>query len=210
MDGLNGTDRGPVGTSSSGGYQLLADIQKNLRVVLASRDALALDIVESNIMNWYYSTVPYLIMLTERGQVGLNPAKYNPPMKTNGNPKDITVLGNVKVDDIRTYFAGNLPPQGGDRIPGTSQTVHVPEQPTVNITSAAFTGQNLNLNLNVSGNVVKVDVYIDGKYVRSFNGNLAETLTADTTEIANGSKSITVQAFTRYMRQNTATASATK
>jgi uncharacterized protein (DUF362 family) len=197
MDGLQGLENGPLPGFMPG----IPASQKNMRTILASKDALAIDVVETNIINWDYTTIKYLEYLTERGQVGVAPKAIK---TVRGDPKNITVLGNIKIDDIRTGFNGILPPAGGDKLTAAQLT-----QPTVNITSAAFTGQNLNLKLNVSDNVVKVDIYIDGTYLRSFNGNLTN-ITADTTGIAGGSKSITVQAFTRYMRQNTANAAASK
>jgi uncharacterized protein (DUF362 family) len=201
MDGLQGLENGPLPGSIGNSGTTIAAAQKNMRTILASRDALAIDVVETNIINWDYTTVKYLEYLTTRGQVGVAPKAIR---TVRGDPKNITVLGNIKVDDIRTDFAGILPASGGNKLTAAQLT-----QPTVNITSATFSGQNLNLKLNVSENVVKVDIYIDGTYVRSFNGNLAD-ITLDTTGIAGGSKSITVQAFSRFMRQNTASVTASK
>jgi hypothetical protein len=201
MDGLQGLEYGPLPGSIGGAGTTIAAAQKNMRTILASKDALAIDVVETNIINWDYTTVKYLQYLTDRGQVGVAPKAIK---TVRGDPKNITVLGNVKVDDIRREFNGNLPAAGGSKLTATQLT-----QPSVNITSAAFTGQDLNLQLNLSTNVVKVDVYIDGEYVKSFNGNLTD-ITFDTAGITGGSKSITVQAFSRYMRQNTASTTASK
>jgi uncharacterized protein (DUF362 family) len=197
MDGLQGLENGPLPGTMPG----IPASQKNMRTILASRDALAIDVVETNIINWDYTTVKYLQYLTDRGQVGVAPKAIK---TVRGDPRNITVLGNVKVDDIRTEFNGNLPAAGGSKLTTAQLT-----QPSVNITSAAFTGQDLNLQLNLSANVVKVDIYIDGEYVKSFNGNLTD-ITFDTAGISGGSKSITVQAFSRYMRQNTASTTASK
>jgi uncharacterized protein (DUF362 family) len=200
MDGLQGLEYGPLPGSGLGGTSIAA-AQKNMRTILASKDALAIDVVETNIINWDYTTVKYLEYLTTRGQVGVAPKTIK---TVRGDPRNITVLGNIKVDDIRTTFNGNLPASGGNKLT-TAQL----NQPTVNISSAAFTGQDLNLKLTLSDNVVKVDVYIDGTYVRSFNGNLAD-ITVDTTGIADGSKQITVHAFSRFMRHNTASTTTNK
>jgi uncharacterized protein (DUF362 family) len=199
MDGLQGLEYGPTPCFDKNGIGNIADAQKNMRLILASRDGLALDTVEANVIRWNYDEVKYLKSLTERGQVGVAPKEIK---TVRGNPKNITVVGNVKVDDVRTQFRGSLPLNGGAMLTATQLT-----QPTVNITSAAFSGQNLNIKLDLSANVVKVDIHIDGTYVGSFEGN---DITFNPGTLTSGSKQITVHAFSRYMRQNTATTTATK
>ena len=199
MDGLQGCEKGPLpgGTLSN-----LQAAQKNLRVILASKDALAIDTVETNIINWDFETVKYLEYLTERGNVGVAPK----PVKTvRGNPKNITVRGNIKVDDIRTDFEGNFPMSGGNKLTAAQKA-----QPSVSIASSSvFTGQNLMLNLNLSPDTVKVEVDIDGSFTGSFSENL-NNLFFDTSAIDGGSHQITVRAYTKYMRSNTTSATIVK
>lgn len=78
-----------------------------MRAILASSDGLALDIVQTNIINWDVDFVLYLQYLIEAGHVG------------NGNTQNITVLG-VRIDDIRTDFAGAAPVTGGRRLTGAN------------------------------------------------------------------------------------------
>jgi len=203
MDGLQGLDEGP-GTGNS--LTALQAKQKNMRSILASKDPLAIDIVEANLMNWNYTTVPYMTYLAARGQVGGKPNGRTIPLR--GDPKDIVVLGNKKVDDIRTNFNGNLPMAGGDKLTTAQLT-----KPTVTINSAVFSGSNLNLNLTLStganDNVVKIDVYIDGAYKKSFNTGMAN-VSLDASSLAAGSHNIEVKAFTRYMACATTTTTAVK
>jgi uncharacterized repeat protein (TIGR02543 family) len=203
MDGLQGLQNGP-GTGSS--LAALQGNQKNLRSILASKDALAIDTVEANIINWNYTTVPYMTYLAARGTVG--PKPNGRVILLRGDTKDIVVLGNKKVDDIRTDFAGNLPPPGGDKLTAAQLA-----KPTVTINSAAFSGQNLNLALTLStganNNVVKIDVYIDGAYTKSFNANMAGIL-FDASGLAAGSHNIEVRAYTKFMSCAAATAAAVK
>ncbi|WP_461257061.1 DUF362 domain-containing protein [Treponema sp. R80B11-R83G3] len=203
MDGLQGLDNGP-GTGNN--LAALQTKQKNLRSILASKDPLAIDIVEANLMNWNYTTVPYMTYLAEKGQVGGKPNRR--VILLRGNTKNIVVLGNKKVDDVRTNFEGILPPPGGDKLTSAQLT-----KPTVTINSTAFSGANLNLALTLSSgdnnNVVKIDVYIDDAYKKSFNANMAN-VSLDTTGLVAGSHKIEVRAYTKFMSDATATTAAVK
>jgi uncharacterized protein (DUF362 family) len=203
MDGLQGLQNGP-GTGSS--LSALQGNQKNLRSILASKDPLAIDIVEANIVNWNYTTVPYMTYLTAKGKVGGKPNGRT--IYLNGDTKNIIVRGNKKVDDIRTNFDGNLPMAGGSKLTSAQLT-----KPTVSITSAAFSGANLNLTMTLSSgannSVVKIDVYIDGEYKESFNTGMTN-VSLDTASLAAGSHSIEVRAYTKFMACGTATTTAVK
>ena len=203
MDGLQGLQNGP-GTGSS--LSALQGNQKNLRSILASKDPLAIDIVEANLMNWNYTTVPYMTYLAAKGKVGGKPNGRT--IYLNGNTKNIIVLGNKKVDDIRTTFQGYLPPPGGDRLTSAQLT-----KPTVAITSAVFSGSSLNLAMTLSSDannsVVKIDVYIDGVYKKSFNANMAN-VSLDVADLAAGSHNIEVRAYTRFISSATETTTAVK
>jgi hypothetical protein len=203
MDGLQGLDNGP-GTGNS--LAALQAKQKNLRSILASKDPLAIDIVEANLMNWDYTTVPYMTYLAAKGQLGGKPNGRTIPLR--GDTKNIVVLGNKKVDDIRTNFNGYLPPPGGDKLTTAQLT-----KPTVTINSAAFSGANLNLALTLStgdnNSVVKIDVYIDGAYRESFNNGMTN-VSLDTSSLAAGSHNIEVWAYTQFMSSAAATVAAVK
>jgi uncharacterized protein (DUF362 family) len=208
MDGLQGVDNGP-GTGSN--LTELQGKQKNLRSILASKDPLAIDTVEANLINWNYSTVPYMTYLAAKGQVHARGeiGKTNPRMiPLRGDPKDIIVLGNKKVDDVRKDFEGRLPLSGGDKLTTANLT-----KPTVTINSAAFSGTNLNLALTLStganNNVVKIDVYVDGAYKKSFNTGMT-SVSLDASDLAAGSHNIEVRAFTKFMAGATASKTATK
>ncbi|MDR0456955.1 MAG: DUF362 domain-containing protein, partial [Treponema sp.] len=197
MDGLQGLENGPL----PGGANL-APSQKNMRCILASKDALALDTVETNIINWDYTTVRYLTYLTERGQVGTNPKK--PKITIRGNPQNITVLGNIKVDDIRTNFNGNLPMSGGDKLTAAQLA-----KPTLSITQAAFSGQNLNLTLDISPDTVKIDIYIDDIFAGSVNKDM-EHIILSAAALSGGSHTIELRSYTQYMCHATASTTAVK
>jgi uncharacterized repeat protein (TIGR02543 family) len=203
MDGLQGLQNGP-GTGNS--LSALQSNQKNLRSILASKDPLAIDTVEANLVNWNYATVPYMTYLAAKGQAGGKPNGRTIPLR--GNPKDIVVLGNKKVDDLRTNYDGNLPAAGGNKLTSAQLT-----KPSVTITSAAFSGSTLNLALTLSNgaddNVVKIDVYIDGSYKKSFNANMAN-VSLDASGLSAGSHNIEARAYTQFMSGATATTTAVK
>lgn len=189
MDALQGLENGPTPCYAMNGCTDIKDSQKNLRCILASKDALALDTVETNIINWDIDSVGYLKHLTEAGKVG------------NGNTKNITVLG-VKVDDIRSDFAGNIPSAGGAKL--TKKT-----PPSIKIESVSFDGNNLKLKLNISDDTDKLDIYIDGVYAGSVNSNMND-ITFDAERFDKGLHEITVYSYDHYMNHAEASATAEK
>jgi len=211
MDGLQGLQNGPLPGGSTEAAALTPN-QKNLRCILASKDPLAIDMVSTAIIGADYNTIPYLTKLTAKGQVYARGeiGKTNPRMiPLRGNAKDIVVLGNVKVDDVRgTYTLGV---QAGN--PGQALTAAQKTLPTVSINSAAFSGSNLDLALTLSNgannNVVKIDVYIDEAYKKSFNTGMVN-VSLDASSLAAGSHNIEVRAYTQFMSCATATTTADK
>jgi len=213
MDGLQGLEYGPLPQASSA--EELAAMQKNLRCILASKDPLAIDTVMANIIGWDYAKVRYLAKLAgrsevfARGETGKQVAKKIP---LRGDPKDIVVLGNVKVDDVRGDYEsggyGDPSLVGGAKISAAQKT-----PPTVAINSAVFSDSYLNLNLTrsigASNNAAKIDVYIDGKYAASFKGSMSN-VSLDASGLAAGLHNIEVRAYTNYMCSATAATTASK
>ncbi len=85
MDGLQGLQNGPCSTNS-------AD-RKNMRVILASRNAVALDTVQAAVMNCTGSKVPYLTKLESWGMGTTDLSK-------------ISVVGNKTIAEVRQSFTG--------------------------------------------------------------------------------------------------------
>ena len=232
MDGLQGLDNGPLpGVNSNAN---LVGYQQNLRCILASKDALAIDIVETNIIGWDYTTIPYITKLAGRGYVWARGETGNSTPRTiplRGDPKNIVVLGNVKLDDANVRDGKNLGTSQADgghgyRKGGTNAQFYIKKikesnaqnatVPTITINSAEFSGSTLTLNLALSigahDGAVKVDVYIDDAYKGSYDprSNAAVIVSVDATDIAAGSHSIEVRAFNKYMYNAVATETATK
>ena len=190
MDGLQGIEFGPTPCYDQNGIKKIEDAQKNMRCILASKDGLAIDIVETNIINWDIESVKYLQYLIEAGNVG------------NGHTKNITVLGDVMVDDIRSDFGGNTPSTGGKKL--TDKT-----PPELALESASFDGQNLKIKLTISDDTDKLDIYIDGEYAGSVNENMSD-ITFDASGFAAGSHNVTVYSYDKYMNHSEVTTKADK
>jgi hypothetical protein len=188
---LQGLENGPTPGYDQGGVSHISQAQKNMRAMLASKDGLAIDVVQTNIMNWDMEHVHYLNYLTQKGTAG------------NGNTKNIVVRG-IKVDDIRTDFEGTIPPTGGRKLTAEQKAL-----PSVAINSVSFEGQNLRLGLNISDNTDKLDIYIDGQYAGSVSGNMTD-ITFNAMGFDNGARNITVYAYTQYMYHAAASATAEK
>ncbi|MCL2097066.1 MAG: DUF362 domain-containing protein [Oscillospiraceae bacterium] len=177
-EGLQGIENGPTPSFDLSGVSRVEDAQKNMRVIMASKDGLAIDIVQTNIINWDIDSVQYLQYLIEAGNVG------------NGNSKNITVLGK-KVDEIRSDFAGVIPGAGGRKL--TKKT-----PPSLAIESAAFDGQNLKLKLDISDDTDKLDIYIDGIYAGSVNENMTD-ISFSAMAFDSGTRDIIIYSYDKYM-----------
>jgi len=202
MEALQGVDQGPLPPAGD------ANALKRMNSMLASRDGLAIDVVLSNIIKVDYTKVGHLQYLTNRGEVGSKPGKS---LTVRGNPKDITVIGNIRVHDLRegVNFNGSITTGLGGNISSTRLSAQQLARPTIAITSAEFSGDNLNIKLTVSSNAVKADIY-DGKtLLGSVNNNIAN-IVIDASTINAGSHVITVRVFTNYMAYAEASASAVK
>ncbi|MCL2210552.1 MAG: DUF362 domain-containing protein [Treponema sp.] len=191
MDALQGVDQGPLPPAGD------ASALKKMNSILASKDGLAIDVVMSNIIKVNYKKVGHLKYLTERGEVG---TKYGKKLAARGNPRNITVLGNKKVHDLRTgvNFNGSITTGLDGSISTTRLSAAQLEKPAVKIESAQFADGYLKLNLNVSATTSKVDIYIDDIFFKIVNGDFEETV-INASEIAEGPRKITAYAFTNYM-----------
>jgi uncharacterized protein (DUF362 family) len=143
MDGLVGIQNGPVPGLNTGTDDISKD-EMNMRLILAGRDAVAVDTVESLVMMWDPESVKYLQYLGE-DRAG------------NNNPARITVEG-VPVDEVRKDFAGLIPPGGGTKFMDTGG-------PAAVIKYCHIFEDTLTLSLAAGSDTVKAEVYLDGRKV---------------------------------------------
>ena len=225
MDGLQASEFGPSVAQAIYGTDAnqLQKAQLNMRTIIAAKDGLAHDIVLSNLVNFDPLTVGYLTDLMDASEAG----RYY--------TKNIVVVGK-KVDDLRdhvlnftrasttykgefrgrepTIVAGNTDYNYifGRKIDSTNNPYYSPDNktpPTLSITSASFSGNDLLLNLNASSSTDKLDIYIDNAYAGSVKDGFAN-VTFPTTGVASGSRNITVYAYNRFMYHTAASRTVTK
>jgi uncharacterized protein (DUF362 family) len=122
MDGLQGIQNGPTPAYDISKTTDLAQDQKNMRLIVAGRDAVAVDTIESLIMSWDPLSVEYLKLLNLDGQGNLDTAH-------------IRVVGK-QVDEVRKDFAGTLSSQS---FGGAKLTDFTP--PPVMVQSASLAGE---------------------------------------------------------------------
>jgi len=179
MDGLQGIQYGPI----PGYKDSISDIaqdQMNMRLILAGKDAVAVDTVESLIIGWDPQSVKHLTYLNNDSMGNLDTAC-------------IDVLGK-KVDEVRKDFAGPIPVAGGSKI--TDKTA-----PTLTLNSVTVSGSTLNISLAAASETVKVEVYIDGELrdpvIRSNPGSISVNISG----LASGNHTLSVNAYDRFLNR---------
>lgn len=147
-DGLQGLSYGPGGM----GAITFENAQMNMRLILAGRDALAVDTVHSLIIGIDPQKVDYIKFLAN-DNVGIM------------NTSRIHVEGNVKVDEVRKTF----------RFPGFPYSWLNPEarncrysdfkDPIVNVDNFELMDDRITAQLHSNEILVKLELYIDGIYI---------------------------------------------
>ncbi len=139
MDGLQGAQYGPYPGSSGDSYQL-KDVQMNMRVILAGKDAVAVDAIESLIEGFDPYLIGYLQYLAEDSAGCINPAR-------------IKVVG-TQVHEIKERFNEHAPGNKGEYNNFEAPAVRVPEPGTI-------LDSTLNVSLSVPDDVIKVEFVYD-------------------------------------------------
>jgi uncharacterized protein (DUF362 family) len=178
MDALQGCQNGPIP-----GYKVsipnISQDQMNMRLILASKDAVAVDTVESLIIGWDPQSVKHLTYLNNDSLGNLDTAC-------------IDVIGN-KVDEVRKDFAGPIPPAGGSKI--TDKTA-----PTLTLNSVTVSGSTLNISLAAASETVKVEVYIDGQLSTVTRTN-PSSISVNIFGLASGNHTLSVNAYDRFLNR---------
>jgi uncharacterized protein (DUF362 family) len=144
-DGLQALEHGPLAM----GAKTLESVQMNMRLILAGKDALAVDVIHALVTGVDPDLVDYFTYLaTDRVGI-MDPARIN-------------VVGNVRVDEVRKPF----------KFPGFPYTWMNPEPrkrvyrdfdaPQVTIQHITLRDSTLTADLSSDKNLVKLEVFIDG------------------------------------------------
>jgi uncharacterized protein (DUF362 family) len=143
MEGLVGIQNGPTPSSMISGADNLANDQMNMRLVLAGRDPVALDTIESLVMGWDPRTVEYLTLLNKDGYGNIDTAHIN--------------VRGKKVDEVRKRFAGsrNIFAYGGSQFDDY-------DPPVLGIKSIKSEDGKIVLECEPAEDTRKIDVSIEG------------------------------------------------
>jgi len=141
IDGLQGIQNGPTPCYDQTRTTDIAQDQMNTRLIVASKDCIAADTIESLIMEWDPAAVGYLGYLETSGA-------------GNSNISKIHVEGK-RVDEVRMDFKG-IAPEGKftDLTP-----------PNITIKSSEVKDGTLNIVLEGDSKTQKVEVYLGGEYL---------------------------------------------
>ena len=137
MDALQALQNGPYSGWTGGNIDT---DRMNMRLILASRDAIALDTVESLIVGWDPKTIPYLGLL-DASKMGT------------ADPGKIRVLGK-RVDEVRKAFSG-----GSSCAVKTCARISDAAAPKLSIGPHSVSAGMLSLSLQSDADLYKVEVY---------------------------------------------------
>lgn len=144
VDALQGIQNGPTPCYEMTRTTDIKQDQMNMRLIMASKDAVASDTISSLVMGWDPSCINYLNYLARDGAGRMDTAR-------------IRVAGK-RVDEVRKPFATKT---SG---PVTPVKVNDLSPPLVTVRKAAIKGDTLAVTLAADADTVKVEAYLDGKY----------------------------------------------
>lgn len=138
MDGLQGFQNGPVPI----GKKNITGDRMNMRLIMAGKDAVAVDAIEALVMGWDPESITYLKYLSDSGMGKLDTA-------------GISVLGNM-VDEVRRDFKIRFSNLGGIRVQDR-------KPPELALAGRRVADNKLKLDLSVGDDTAKVEVFIDNE-----------------------------------------------
>jgi uncharacterized protein (DUF362 family) len=169
IDGLQGLQNGPISANSSD--------QMNMRLILAGKDAVAVDAICGLVMNWDPESINYLKYLNDDKLGNLDTACIN-------------VVGK-KVDEVRKDFGGGT---GATRV--TDKTA-----PGLTVNSVTMQGDALNLSLAVGSDCIKAEIVIDGELQLPAVTSNFSGIIINTKGLSSGSHTVSVNAYDRFLNR---------
>ncbi len=177
MDGLQGSQYGAAGIGSPN----LAATQMNMRLILASRDAVALDAVACLVMGYDPEKIAYLVSINNDGGGCVDTSR----IVVNGTDP-VAVRTRFK-NRSATYFYSDL------------------DAPTLEIRGMSVAGDMLTLSLNVGDDTVKAEVWVDDQPLDDLVVGQFEDILLPLGQISLGDHTIRVSAYDRFLNASTAT-----
>lgn len=177
IDGLQGIQNGPTPCYEQTRTTDIKQDQMNTRLILASRDCVAADTVESLIMEWDPSAVGYLGYL-EKSKAGIS------------NISGIRVVGK-RVDEVRKNFKGTAPKgKFTDLTP-----------PNVKVKSSGIKNNTLSIDIESNSKTQKVEVYTADAYSGTFipSNPYKFTITIPNIDKSKTAKGIDLKIYDKYL-----------
>ncbi len=181
-DGLQGSQFGAVGM----GADSLEHAQMNMRLVLAGRDALAVDTIHALIVGVDPSIVDYMTLLGDEGIGIVDPARIN-------------VVGNARVDDVSQHFefTGGM---SARQYPEPSKRAYFDfEAPVVQIHNVGIVNETLVGAFSSDEDLVKLELIAGGVRVCAIPVDGSEGTWCTSTESLGSTDSIEILAYDRYL-----------
>ncbi|MFZ5987945.1 MAG: DUF362 domain-containing protein [Bacillota bacterium] len=177
IDGLVGFQNGPVPM----GRKNISSDKMNMRLVMAGRDAVAVDAVEALVTGWDPLSIAYLGYLNKSFMGNLDTAR-------------ITVAGK-NVDEVRKDFSNRFPKLGGLRITDR-------EGPEFSINENTVNEDKVDIKLEADEETIKVEIYIDGRLHAAIPAPLHKDISIDITDLPKGKHLVSVYCFDRYLNRS--------
>jgi len=175
VDGLQSVQNGPVSTYTT---QQLSDDQMNMRLILAGKDPIAIDAINSLLTCHDPELTPHLVTL-HNDSYGCCDARL------------IRVNGNKVGDEKKDFVIDDT---------GLLSKYFDFEAPTFTVNECYVVGNQLYFSLTVDDDVTKVEVSVDSIYLKQIviGGFDSFSLDLDSLEINSGSQ-VTVYAYDQYL-----------
>lgn len=171
MDGLQGIQNGPTPNTSN-----VASKQMNMRLILAGKDAIAVDTIEALLTGWDPLSVNYLQYLNQSQLGNIDTSKIN-------------VIGE-DVADNRKEFAGELPPAGGAKF-GDDRG------PEVKTLDSRVTGNNLELAIT-GDEISKIEIHTKDTLQKKVVSNFDDIM-IDIGHLTRGKHQFKIKAYDRFL-----------
>jgi len=180
-DGLQGIENGPD-ISSLTKAKNLEESQMNMRLIVAGKDAIAVDAIHSLLIGCDPYKIIHLLHLRDKSPGTINPAL----IRVNGK-----MVHEVKKDFAMTYERG------------AATKYYDFDPPALSVNSARIDGNTLHLALTVDSETAKVEVAVDEELLEQIVLHSFEDITMKLNNIKSGNHKITVYAFDRFLNCST-------
>ncbi|MFC2135374.1 DUF362 domain-containing protein [Bacteroidota bacterium] len=177
MDGLQGSKNGPTGQGSLN----LAAAQQNMRLILAGKDAVAVDAIASLMMSYDPQNVRHLVHL-HNNNAGCAETSL------------ISVRG-INIPDVKKYY----PSAYREDIYGwyTDST-----PPNVVVNSSYADNDEIHLDLSVDPETVKIELAVDGEIIDQTAVSDYDNIRFDLPNLTDGEHVFTIYAYDRFLNRS--------